>query len=132
MDSVTSRVRPATLLHLRKLDSRRRYVYSVCPDRCLNGVEKICTPEMLEVKLCFVGLNVIEDRRDYKHTCTRFVAADLQLSGSRGGIYTTHPVSACGKYLASGYEVEGHVGNNCVLLLGMSTQPQPKNADQCE
>jgi hypothetical protein len=101
VDSVTSGVRPALLLRLRKLDRRRRYVYGVRPDRCLNGVEKICTSEMLEVKLGFIGLNVIEDRRDYEHACTRFVAADLQLSRSRGGIYTTHPVSARGKYPAS-------------------------------
>ena len=102
VDSVTSGVRPALLLRLRKLDRRRRYVYGVRSNRCLNGVEKIFISEMLEVELRFVGLNVIEDRRDYKHACTRFVAADLQLSGSRCGIYTTHPVSARGKYPASG------------------------------
>ena len=130
--SVTSRVRPAWLLRLRELDSRRWYVYGVCPNRGLDGAEKICTSEMLKVKLRFVGLNVIEERRDYKHACTRFVAADLQLSRSRGGIYTTHPVRACGKYLAAGYEVERYVGNNCVSLLGTSIQAQPKNADQCE
>ena len=77
---VASRGRRALLLRLGKFDSRRGYAYGVCPDRCLNGAEKIIISEMLEVELRAPGLNVIEDGRDYKHACTHFVASDLQLS----------------------------------------------------
>jgi hypothetical protein len=123
-DSVASRVRPALRLRLGKLDSRSGYVYRVCPDGCLNGTEKICISEMFEVKLCFVGSNVIEDRRNYKHTCTRFVASHLKFSRPRAS-YTIHRVLARRQYVATRYEVERHDGNHCVLLLGASTQAQP-------
>src|SRR3984885_10666884 len=105
-DSVSSSVRPALRLHLGKLDSRRGYVYGVCPDRCLNGTEKICISEMFEVKLCSVGSNVIEVRRKYKHACTRFVASYLEFSRPTSRIYTTHRVRARREYFATGHEVE--------------------------
>src|SRR5579863_31595 len=130
-DSV-ARGRSALLFRLGKFDSRRRYGYGVCPDRCLDGAEKILVPDMVEVKLCMPDFSIIEQSRNYEHACTRFVASDFQFLRSRGGLYPTHPIRASRKHLASGYEVVRYLCNNQALLLSTSTHPQRKNADQRE
>jgi hypothetical protein len=63
-DSVASRGRCALLFLQGKYDSRGRYRYRICPNRGLNGAEKILIPDMLEVKLCVRGLSAIKDRWD--------------------------------------------------------------------
>src|SRR6201981_1600994 len=99
-DSVASRGRGALLLHLGNFDRRGRHSYGVCPDRCLNGAKKILSSDMLKVKLCMPGLNVIEEGRDQEYACARLVATDLQLSGSTVGVYTSNPIRARRKDLA--------------------------------